>query len=74
MFLMSRCSLLCCCFVVWCLRHVWLFATPWTVAHQAPQSMGFSRQEYWMGSHSFLQGIFPTKGLNLGLPHFRQTL
>ena len=24
-----------------------LFVTPWTVAHQAPQSMGFSRQEYW---------------------------
>ena len=27
------------------LSHVWLFATQWTVAHQAPQSMGFSRQE-----------------------------
>ena len=27
--------------------HVWLFATPWTVARQAPLSMGFSRQEYW---------------------------
>ena len=27
------------------LRHVWLFATPWTLAHQAPLSMGFSRQE-----------------------------
>ena len=26
---------------------VQLFATPWTVAHQAPLSMGFSRQEYW---------------------------
>ena len=26
-----------------------LFVTPWTVAHQAPQSMGFSRQEYWSG-------------------------
>ena len=31
------------------LRHVRLFATPWTVAHQAPPSMGFSRQEYWSG-------------------------
>ena len=31
------------------LSHVQLFATPWTVAHQAPQSMGFSRQEYWSG-------------------------
>ena len=28
---------------------VWLFATPWTVAHQARLSMGFSRQEYWSG-------------------------
>ena len=26
-----------------------LFATPWTIAHQAPLSMGFSRQEYWNG-------------------------
>ena len=29
------------------LSHVRLFATPWTVAYQAPQSMEFSRQEYW---------------------------
>ena len=29
--------------------HVQLFATPWTAAHQAPLSMGFSRQEYWSG-------------------------
>ena len=28
---------------------VWLFATPWTVAYQAPLSMAFSRQEYWSG-------------------------
>ena len=28
---------------------VWPLATPWTVAHQAPPSMGFSRQEYWSG-------------------------
>ena len=32
------------------LSHVWLLVTPWTAAHQAPPSMGFSRQEYW--SHS----------------------
>ena len=31
------------------LSRVRLFATLWTVAHQAPQSMGFSRQEYWSG-------------------------
>ena len=29
------------------LSRVQLFGTPWTVAHQAPLSMGFSRQEYW---------------------------
>ena len=28
---------------------VWLFVTPWTAAHQAPPSMGFSRDEYWSG-------------------------
>ena len=31
------------------LSRVWLFATPWTAAHQPPPSMGFSRQEYWSG-------------------------
>ena len=31
------------------LSRVWLLATPWTAAHQAPSSMGFSRQEYWSG-------------------------
>ena len=31
------------------LSHIRLFATPWTVAHQAFLSMGFSRQEYWSG-------------------------
>ena len=31
------------------LSHVRFFVTPWTAAHQAPPSMGFSRQEYWRG-------------------------
>ena len=31
---------------------IWLFVTSWTVTHQAPLSMGFSRQEYWSGSYS----------------------
>ena len=31
------------------LSGVWLLATPWTAAYQAPLSMGFSRQEYWSG-------------------------
>ena len=46
--------------------HVQLFVTLWTVAHQAPLSVGFSRQEYWSGllAQALLQGIFPTQGLN----------
>ena len=35
--------------VIWSLSCVQLFATPWTVAHQAPLFMGFSRQKYWSG-------------------------
>ena len=31
------------------LSHIQLFVTPWTAAHQAPPSMGFSSQEYWSG-------------------------
>ena len=41
--------------------------TPWTIARQAPLSMGFPRQEYCSrGGHFLLQGIFLTQGLN---PH-----
>ena len=36
-------------YVACLLSRVQLFATPWTVAHQVPPSMGFSRQEYWSG-------------------------
>ena len=35
------------CCVLSCFSPVWLFVTLWTAAHQAPMSMGFSRQEYW---------------------------
>ena len=56
------------------LSPVGLFATPWTVAHQAPPFMGFSRQEYWSGLPARLQGIFPSLGSNPGLPHCRQML
>ena len=48
--------------------------TPWTVAQLAPLSMEFSRQENGVGSHSLLQGIFLTQGLNSGLLHCRQSL
>ena len=48
---------------------------PRTVAHQPPLSMEFSRQESTgAGSHSLLQGIFWTQGLNPGLLHCRQIL
>ena len=49
-------------------------ATPWTVAHQALPSMGFSRQEYWSGLPFPSPGNFPTQGSNPGLPHCRQAL
>ena len=55
------------------LSRVRLFATPWTVAYQAPQSVEFSRQECWNGLSILLQGIFPTRGSNPGLLHCRQT-
>ena len=40
-----------------------LFATPWTVAHQAPPSMGFSRQEYWSGLPFPSPGDLPDPGI-----------
>ena len=42
---------------------VWLFATLWTVASQAPLSMGFSKQEYWCGLLCFPPGNFPHWGI-----------
>ena len=62
---------LCTVYVFICVQ---LFATPWTVAHQVPLSMGFSRQEYWSGCHALLQGIFPTQGSTRGLLHCRWIL
>ena len=56
------------------LSRVRLFATPWTAAYQAPLSMGFSGNGTGVDCHFLLQGIFPTQGSNLGLPHHRQTL
>ena len=45
----------------------WLSVTLWTQALRAPLSMGFFRQEYWVGCHALLQGIFPTQRSNLHL-------
>ena len=47
---------------------------PWTVAYQAPPSMGFSRQVYCSGLPFPSPGIFLTQGSNPGLPHCRQML
>ena len=54
--------------------HVRLFATPWTVAHQAPPSWDFPGKNNGVGCHFLLQEIFLTQGLNPGLLHCRQTL
>ena len=43
--------------------HVQLFATPWTIAHQAPLSMGFSKQEYWSGFPCPPPGDLPKPGI-----------
>ena len=63
-----------CVWVCLSLSSVWLFATPWTVAYQAPLSVGYSRKNTGVGCHFFLQGIFPTQGSNPCLLHSRQIL
>ena len=45
------------------LSRVRLFVTPWTVDHQAPPSMGFSRQEYWSGLPLPSPGDLPNPGI-----------
>ena len=49
------------------LSHMWLFATPWTVASQAPLPWNFPAKNTGVGCHFHLQRIFPTQGLNLHL-------
>ena len=58
------------------LSYVWLFVTPWTVAHQIPLFMEFSSKNTGMGCHFLLQGIILTQGLNphlLCLQHWQVT-
>jgi len=47
---------------------VWLFVTPWTIAYQAPLSMGFSRQEYWSGLPLPSPGDLPDPGIKPRFP------
>ena len=53
---------LCSCVLSHC-SHVQLFATPWTIARQAPLSMEFSRQEYWSGLPFPSPGKLPDPGM-----------
>ena len=46
-----------------CAQCVWLFVTPWTVAHQAPLSMGLSQQEYLSGLPFLAPGDPPDPGI-----------
>ena len=63
---MCVCVCVCVCTHMCVLSHVQLFATPWTVACQAPPSMEFSRPEYWSGLPCFPPGDLPIQGSN---PH-----
>ena len=58
-----KCQLLSC---------VWLFESLWTAAHQAPLSMGFSRQEYWSGLPFPIPGDLPNPEVEPDLLHCRQ--
>ena len=51
------------CCVLSCFSHVLLLATPWTVARQAPLSMGFSRQKYWSRLPCSPLGDLPNSGI-----------
>ena len=50
---------------VWSLSRIRLFATLWIVAHQAPLTMGFPRQEYWSGLPFPSLGDLPDPGIEL---------
>ena len=56
--------------IVKLLSRVRLFVTPWTIAYQAPPSMGFSRQEDWNGLPFLSPGDLPNPGIESGSPTF----
>ena len=60
----------CVCVFMCLLSSVWLFPTSWTVAHQAPLSMGFPRQEYWSGFPFLPPGDLPNAGIESTSPAF----
>ena len=69
----SRPFLSVCACVLSCFGHVRLFVTPWTVARQAPLSMGFSRQEYWRGWPCPPSGGSSRPGDHTHLSHISRT-
>ena len=64
----------CVCVCVWVAWSYLTLCTPRTVAHQAPLSMGFSRQGYWSGLPCPPPGDPPNQGLKPGVPHCRRIL
>ena len=61
----TLCVCVCVCMCVCVFSHfncAQLLATPWTLAHKAPLSMGFSRQEYWSGLPRLSPGDLPAPG------------
>ena len=73
-----KCGNICCCMSygktkldLWKWKyesHVQIFAIPWSVSHQAPLSMEFSRQEYWSGLPFPSPGDLPHPGIKSGSP------
>ena len=63
---MEYTMLLCVCVQLLC--RVQLLVTPWTVAHQVPLSVEFSRQEYWSGLPFPTPGDLPNSGIELASP------
>ena len=57
------CVCVCVCVYARALSHVWLFVTPWTVAHRAPLPMGFPRQDSWSGLLLPSPGNLPDPGI-----------
>ena len=61
--LLRLCSDGCVCVCAQSVSHVQLFSTPWTVSHEAPLSMEFSRQEYWSRLPFPTPGDLPDLGI-----------
>ena len=68
LFMLGYCYISKQCLLLLCqlLGRVWLFGTPWTIAHQPPLSMGFSRQQYWSGLPFLSPGDLPDPGIKPG--------